>query len=176
MSLNDIKLPANMLTGLYRSVLVETGEIKTIPAPVIASDSETAGKSPQSGLKYLGENRKNILIVVNDAEAVHISDADLQFLTRMLTACKLSLADVAIVNLNQQPVSYKEILAELKSRICLLFTVEPSSFGLPMSFPFFQIQPFANCSFLYSPSLSELGNDDLLKSKLWVTLRRLFNI
>jgi hypothetical protein len=87
------------------------------------------------------------------------------------------LADVAVVNLNNQPKSsYKELVAFFKSRIVLLFAVEPASFGLPMSFPHFQIQPFAGNSFLFSPSLKELENDKVLKSKLWVCLKRLFNL
>jgi hypothetical protein len=47
---------------------------------------------------------------------------------------------------------------------------------LPLNFPHYQIQPFANCSFLYTPSLSEVETDKVQKSKLWVALRRLFNI
>ena len=115
-------------------------------------------------------------MVVNTSEAVHLSDIELQFLTNMLTACKLSLADVAIVNINQQPASYKELISMHKSKIALLFDIEPAAFGLPMSFPFYQIQPFANCSFLYTPSLHEIEKDKIEKSKLWVSLRRLFNI
>jgi hypothetical protein len=175
MGLNNIDLPAAALADLYSSSLVETGEItpakKTATAPLPALPAET-GK----GTRSLGENKKNILIVVNNNEAVHISDNELTLLTSMLAACKLSLADVAIVNTNQQAASYKELLSEFSSKVCLLFAIEPSGFGLPMSFPHFQIQPFANCSFLYSPSLTELENDKVLKSKLWVCLKRLFNL
>ena len=70
----------------------------------------------------------------------------------------------------------RNLLTFFKSKIVLLFAVEPASFGLPMSFPHFQIQPFAGNSFLFSPSLKELENDKMLKSKLWVCLKRLFNL
>ncbi len=173
MSLNDIHLPPAALADLYGSSLVETGEPSTKkvtaapdPIPVPAA----------TGLRSLGDNNKSVLIVVNSSQAVHLPDDELQLLTNMLLACKMTLADVAIVNINQQAITYKELLKELKGRSALLFDVEPAGFGLPMSFPYFQIQPFAGCSFLYAPSLQELEKDKVLKSKLWVSLRRLFNI
>ncbi|MBK9568854.1 MAG: hypothetical protein IPO53_02260 [Chitinophagaceae bacterium] len=54
--------------------------------------------------------------------------------------------------------------------------MEPAAFGLPMHFPHYQIQAFAGNSFLYAPSLKELENDRVEKSKLWVCLKRLFNL
>jgi hypothetical protein len=173
MDINHIQLPANLIAELYTSSLIDTGEPAT-KATVKAAKPGT--ESAATGFRSLGENKRNVLIVVNYADAVHIPDGALQFLTNMLSACKLSLADVAIVNIHQQSTSYKELLQEYKSRIALLFDTEPAGFGLPMSFPFFQIQPFAGCSFLYAPSLMELENDKMQKSKLWVCLKRLFNV
>lgn len=175
MDINHIHLPASAIASLYASSLVDTGEITAKEIPV---KEKTVVPEPvkQGAFRSLGDNAKNILVVVNTSEAVHLPDQDLQFLTNMLTACKLSLADVAIVNINQQPASYKELISTYKSKIALLFAIEPAGFGLPMSFPFYQIQPFANCSFLYTPSLNEIEKDKIEKSKLWVSLRRLFNI
>jgi hypothetical protein len=198
MDLNNINLPASLIADLYHESLVDTGEIKakpstkktepgkiTEPEPVAERPSiKPASIKPQSPKtddaptwKWLGENNKNILILVSYPNVVHLPDEQLQFLTTILSACKLSLADVAIVNLPNQPhQEYKEILAQFKSRIALLFDIEPASFGLPMSFPHYQIQPYASCSFLYSPSLRELEEDKVQKSKLWVCLKRLFNL
>jgi hypothetical protein len=173
MDINHIQLPATVIADLYTSSLIEIGEINARPVPAVAmAENEMATQSWRS----LGENKKNILVIVTYPDAVHIPDKELQLLTNMLMACKLSLADVAIVNIHKRTASYKELLTEYKSRITLLFDTEPAGFGLPMSFPFFQIQPFANCSFLYAPSLKELEEDKVLKSKLWVCLKRLFNI
>jgi hypothetical protein len=172
--LNHIKLPASLVADLYHSSLIDTDE--TIVSQVVADTIEDK-PADHPGWKWLGENRKNILIIVNYTDAVHLPDNDLVFLTGIIGACKLSMADVAVVNLNNHPeASYKELVAFFKSKIVLLFAVEPASFGLPMSFPHFQIQPFAGNSFLFSPSLKELENDKVLKSKLWVCLKRLFNL
>ena len=174
MDLNHIELPASVVEELYHSSLIERDE-----TPVNQPEADIIEIEPTTdpAWKSLGENRKNVLIIVSYSDAVHLPDHDLGFLTGILGACKLSMADVAIVNLNNHPEeSYKELVAFFKSKIVLLFAVEPASFGLPMRFPHFQIQPFAGNSFLFSPSLKELENDKILKSKLWVCLKRLFNL
>jgi hypothetical protein len=174
MDINHIKLPASVVAELYHSSLIETGEIpaKFQPAPLMVEKAAEA-----TCWKWLGENQKNILVIVNYPEALHLPDNDFTFLTGILGACKLNMADVALVNLKNHPeTSYKELVAFFKSKIVFLFAVEPVALGLPMSFPHFQIQPFAGNSFLFSPSLKELEHDKVLKSKLWVCLKRLFNL
>lgn len=173
MNINDIQLNPQLVAELYRSSLVEMGE-----NPIVSPRQEKKEEPvPDSGWKWLGENKKNILVIVRYTDAVHIPDKELDLLVTMLAACKLSLADTAIVNLNNHPeASYKELTSFFRSKIVLLFDTEPSGFGLPMSFPHYQLQAFANATFLYSPSLSELENDKVQKSKLWVCLKRLFNL
>jgi len=170
MDLNHIHLPASVVADLYHSSLIETDDIPAKVQPVIPDIT-----TPE--WKWLGDNRKNILIIVQYPDAVHLPDRELGFLTGILGACKLNTGDVAIVNLNNHPgVTYKEFISFFKSKTIFLFAVEPATFGLPMSFPHFQLQSFANNSFLFSPSLQDLGEDKVLKSKLWVCLRRIFGL
>lgn len=174
MDLNSIELPAFVVADLYHSSLVEAGQApaKALPVAPIVEKEE-----PVSKWKWLGENKKSILVIVSYTDAVYLPDNELSFLTGVLGACKLSLADVAIVNRDNHPETlYKELTAFFKSKIVLLFAVEPAAFGLPMSFPHYQIQAFAGNSFLYSPSLKELENNREEKTKLWVSLKRLFNL
>jgi len=181
MDLNHIELPASVVAGLYRDSLIDTNEMPAKPRPaaipVQAGTTADPVEEKIAPWKFLGNNGKQILIIVENEETSGLPDKDLGFLTEILGACKLNLADVAIVNLANHPgASYKELTAFFKSRIVLLFAVEPAAFGLPMNFPHYQIQAFANNSFLFSPSLKELGNDRVEKSKLWVCLKRLFNL
>ena len=178
MDLNNIELPAAVVAEFYQSSLIESNDIPIKEKTVKLVDIETLPVTANdASWKSLGSNIKNILIIVKSNEAVHLPDNDLTFLTGILTACKITLADVAILNLNNHPeASYKELTRHFKSKVVLLFDTEPAAFGLPMSFPHYQIQAFANNSFLYSPSLKELENDKVEKSKLWVCLKRLFNL
>ena len=167
MSINNIQFSPSALAELFHHSLIEDSEILTTEIIAITTDTD----------KYLGENKKNILVLVDYANAMFLPDEELSFLTNMLAACKLSLADVAIVNRNNYTdKNYKELIATFKTRIVFLFGIEPAAFGLPVSFPHFQIQPFANATFLFTPSLEECNKDALLKSKLWVCLRRIFAI
>ena len=174
MNLNQIQLPASVVASLYKNSLIETDEYS--PKERTAFSLKRTDTSANKW-KYLGENRKNILVVVDYNSTVYLPDEELSFLTNILGACKLGLADVAIVNRNNYgDVNYKELIAQFSSRIVFLFGIDPVSFGLPVNFPQFQLQPYSNATFLYSPSIEELENDKLLKSKLWVSLKRLFNV
>lgn len=178
MGLNKIALSTNLIEELYQSSLIEKPD-RALKNKIVVPETtnEQLVKQTAVELKSLGNNNSNILILVRSAEAVYLPDDELKFLTDILSACKLSLADIAIVNLaNHSDATYKEITKLFSSKIVILFDIEPSSFGLPMSFPYYQIQPFANNSFLYSPSLKDLENDKVEKSKLWVCLKRLFNL
>jgi len=181
MGLNDLHLSPSILSRLYPSSLINTGNIEMAQPGIPAKDSSKSKKEIETLLlpawQFLGSNQRNILVVVNYSNAVHLPDEELSFLTNMLAACKLSLGDVAIVNRNNyKDVLYKDILTHFQSKIVFLFGVEPAAFGLPVSFPYFQVQLFANCTFLYTPALEVRNNDPLLKSKLWVSLRSIFGI
>jgi hypothetical protein len=181
MDINHIELPASVIVDMYQSSLIDSNETVVTETAVTEVSKkekiEVVDTISTQQWKSLGSNNKNVLIILNTTEAVHLPDNELTFLTGILGACKLNLADVAIVNLNNHPeASYKELASFFKSKIVFLFDTEPAAFGLPMSFPHYQIQAFAGSSFLYSPSLKELENDRVEKSKLWVCLKRLFNL
>jgi len=172
MSLNSIKFDPTDIASLYKNSLVE---ISTTQQVLIASDTnrEPIGKE----WKYLGENKKKILIIVRHADAVHIPDRQLSFLTKLLGACNLDLADVAVLNFQGHDSSeFNEILIHFKPKAVLLFGVEPAEFGLPMIFPQFQVQGYKDVMFVSSPSLDVIEPDKSLKGKLWVCLKKIFNL
>lgn len=99
------------------------------------------------------------------------------FLKRMFEACKINFSDIALMNISQNPeADYNKLYKFFESRVIILFDIEPSSLGIPLSFPQFQVQPFGNCLFLFTPSIEKLEEDSLQRSKLWICLKRIFNI
>lgn len=167
MEVNNIQLSPFLVTELYKNSLVESSE-------KIDSTAETSNNITW---KYLGNNEKNVLIVVNYHDAVHLPDTQLDFLSKLLSACKLSIGDTAILNIRQNTgITYKTAYEHLRSKNVLLFDVEPTLLGLPLNFPQFQVQSFSGQTYLFAPSLNELEENDLLKSKLWVCLRRIFGV
>jgi hypothetical protein len=168
MDLNHIELNPDLVAELYSSHLIKQNETVALTTPK---------SSKKSDWTYIGNNEKNILMLVNYPNQKELNLQQVSFLNKILKACKITFPDIAVMNMSQNPGANYKILQEyFKSQIVLLFDIEPSSFGLPLSFPHFQIQTFANCTFLFSPAIEELEKDDVLKSKLWVCLRRIFSI
>jgi hypothetical protein len=163
MSLNQIKLNTRLLTDLYHDVLIQSDSTTSVP------DSQ--------GIKYLGKNAKHIALLINNPSLPYLADNELNFLTNILSACRLSLADVAIVNIHAIPENrMEESLQTLDPKIVILFGMDPLSIDLPINFPQFQLQGFNGKTYLFSPTLQELEADKTLKLKLWNSLKTLFGI
>jgi hypothetical protein len=161
MSLNNINLNAQLIADLYPNSLIETANSK---------------ESNNSALRYLGDNQKNITILIKNKEVPFLKDTEFNFLSSVLTACKLSIADVAIVNLERKNHNPEEVTTNLNSKIVLLFDVTPSEINLPINFPHFQVQQFNKRTYLYAPAFTIIENDKAVKIKLWQALKTIFNL
>lgn len=203
MSLSNIKLPGFVIADLYRTALIqptaadgfvplqdyqepaEAEPVKVAAQPVTKTPQpepviEKAPTKPVDTTPYriLGNNKKQITVVVNCPQDVFVPEGDLQFLTKMLDACKLNMADVAIVNHATAAVNIEKLKAQLQPKFLLLFGVEPDEIHLPINFPSYKEQPYAGTTYLFTPALSQLNGDtDVakgLKKKLWECLKRMF--
>lgn len=158
--------------------------VSTNTPPVVSTAMELTTPTTQRKLKnekfYLGDNGKKISILVNEANAVYLSETSLDFLTKILGACKLNMGDVAVINIEQQPMLFSDIKKSLTPTVCLLFNVVAEKIQLPFTIPHYQVQQYANCTFLMAPELStyytESDSAKIEKTKLWVSLKRIFNI
>jgi len=159
-------------------VRVETQPVAKTSAPEPVAATKPAQPVDLTPYKILGNNKKQITVVVNCPEDVFVAEADLQFLTKMLDACKLNMADVAIINHATAAVTIEKVRTQLQPKYLLLFGVEPDVIHLPINFPSFKEQPYAGTTFLFTPALSQLNqNTDAakgLKKKLWECLKRMF--
>ncbi|SRR5579871_3131228 len=164
MSIDNVHLPGIVTAALYKNVLVDGSEIQ----------------NKTQRYKFLGNNQKKITFVTKDADAVFIADKHLLFITKMLEACKMNIADIAIVNHAAHPVLIHELKLQLHPQILILFGLESVDIKLPFNFPQFKLQAYDGCTYVCAPSLNELDGETheskLLKSKLWVCLRQLFEV
>ncbi len=161
MNINNIQLKPNLLADLYKDCLIDTNT--KLPPEI-------------QRLKYLGNNQKNILIIVSHATVPFLPDGELNFLTNILAACKLSIADIGIINDFQASPEALQKLIQSEGKNVLLFGVEPASIDLPINFPFYQLQKFAGKIYLSAPALEELERDKTAKQKLWISLKNLFEL
>jgi len=169
------KLPNFVLADLYSSSLVLVEDVllgKKIPK---FAKTDSVPKN-----WFLGNNNKKIIILVNEPGVVFLNEESLGFLTKILGACKLNMADVAVVNILQNEITISKINKELTPAVCLLFDVQPDSIELPFNVPNYQIQNYGGCIFMMAPSISEYYGENneakLAKTKLWVSLKNIFKL
>ncbi len=171
MGLNDIELPAFLLADLYKENLVSGEE-------VISPFKATQKEGPVSIL-YLGNNQKNICLLVDYENDVYLPEEQLNFLTSILQACKLNLGDVAIVNYHRQKTRFEDLRKQLQCSFLFIFGIDPTALGL-QKIPLFSVTNINDCNIVLSPEPGQLNNNSpdskLLKSKLWLCLKQLFNV
>lgn len=149
----------------------------TVPVMELTETEKKHTAVKKESWKYLGNNQKKILVGVNYADAIHLPDAQLDFLMQLLKACQLSLNDVAVVNRsNYTDHSYTEMLDYFGATVILLFGITAQEFGFPFETPHYQVQQYAGYTVLHAPALEKLQDDKPAKGKLWAGLKTMFNL
>jgi hypothetical protein len=183
MYFENVQLPSPVIAELYKQSLVVLQDFKPITTNGIADADTNASPVAIAGgseiaFKYLGGYEKQITILVAEHFNPHIGEEDLEFLSKMLAACKLSLSDVAIINVVTNPQS-NQLWQQMPPKVMLMFDVDPGTVGLPFRRPHFEVQEWSGAVFMNAPELStfRIGNDadvKMLKTKLWLCLQKIF--
>jgi len=180
----DIQLPPFVLADLYKNTLVlATDAVKVAtqpPTQVTQKAAETKAEivPPAQKQWYLGDNKRGIVIVVRDENAVFINDEWLETLSKLLAALKINLADIAIVNTVQTAVDFTR-LKEINARHIILFGVTTEQIQMPFAIPYYQVQNYAGCTILAAPVVTlapPAQTTDGIKAekrKLWESLKRI---
>ena len=165
MTLQNIKLPSIVISSLYKNCLVD----------LYSEEKSLIEKTDK--INFLGGNGKPILVLVNNINVSFLPDNQLNFLLGILSACKLNMADIAIVNLSKTDnTEHKNLPGFFKAEVIILFGIEARALSLPFKIPDFQIQLFKNQKYLFSPALDVIEKDAHLKKKLWEALKNIFSI
>lgn len=156
-TLNDFHLDNAMIAALYGRSLIQ----------------ETAVQPAKTAIRFLGNNARHVVILVQSPNNTFLPEDELAFLSKMLGACQLHMGDVAIVNLAVTPADTEVIRDELQASKLILF-------GISRDEPAFHIVTGKNTELLYSPALSELMDESAearqKKTRLWTALKQLFRI
>ena len=131
-------------------------------------------------IKYLGEHLKQVTIIVKDELAVYLNENDLTLLSSILSACKLTLADIALINVAQQKLSLHEILNVLPSKLVMIFDVSSTTLKIKLPTTLYKSIQLGDTYLLFSNALSLMQGGDqsakLEKGKLWAILKQLFQL
>lgn len=173
-SLKNIQLPSFVLVDLYKDEIVcieaESKPHETIKPTAINTEQKW----------FLGEGKKRIVIVVQDAESVFLNDDAYTLLSSILTACKLNVGDVAIVNIAKTAIDFYTLFKTIQPLYLLMFDNTHQKINLPFSLALYQITKQQECTFLAASSLYSMqGNTPEAKAekgKLWNALQQFFKL
>jgi hypothetical protein len=118
--------------------------------------------------------KKKYLILLR--ENVMPGDPLYRFLTGILNACQIPVANVNMISAFRQDADYQALEAEYGAVFVIMFGVEASDLKLPVFFPHFQVQGYNSITYISSPDLAVIENDKAAKQKLWQSLKKAFSI
>ena len=164
MGIDNIQLSGYLCQNLYNKSLI--GEKHA---------DNTVKTSEKLKINVLGQNKSKVLFLVNNRDQKFVSDSEMELLSNLLSACKLSMADISFVNFQENTgIIYTDLIDYFHPKKILIFGISTSELQLPFTIPFFQIQQFHEQLYLTNPSLNQFLNNKELKIQLWNCLKKLF--
>jgi len=150
------------------------------PAEIQKSDNQSAeiplvareNVSPKS-FKFLGGNKKSVLILVNDADNEVSTLEGRELLRKIVKAIDLSAPDFALVNYaNYEEVDFIELHQFFKPQLMLTFGVEPQHLKLNLTWAG-EIILHETTRIIFAPNLHPLDSDITAKKSLWANLQKI---
>ena len=104
-------------------------EIEKATDPILDDDSK---KVVATDFEYLGDNNKYFLILISDPIHTRINSVHQEMLVKIMSAKKLELRDLAIVNISRyHKANFTSLKAFFTCNRLVLFGVDPILIGLP---------------------------------------------
>ncbi len=123
--------------------------------------------------KYLGQNQKNILILVNDTSNEVSSENGRKLLRNLVNAIGLNAKDFALVNYaNFNFATYTDFNDYFDCKVVLSFGVNSIQLALPNQ-PLNQLVQLNDTKFVFTLNLHDLDSDQASKKILWSSLQKL---
>jgi hypothetical protein len=174
MGINHLRLSPELIAALYPESLVEGNDPATINENVRIS-KPVADKTLT--YHFLGENNRSICFLANYPAGDFLPDDQLEFLKKILAACKLSFNDIALLNIARSAFDLADLRVQLHPRIIFLWGIAPESAGLKSGLPDFSISMFDGISIIpvLNPDVmsGNLPEGTEFKQRLWVCLKKL---
>lgn len=167
MDLNGLKFTPAQLAELYGQSITIT-EPQHLTKTVVQKEKAAPAEKK---IPYKGKNKKAMLWVVHEPEQAYLSDDDFAFLSQIITACKMNMDDVALINAATKDFTVAEAVEQLKPATIILCGVPHSL--LPVAVDEYILYPHQKRNYFICDSLQALRNDKVMKSKLWTVLKEI---
>ena len=160
------------VAGDTENVVVESHENKVLiteKLPIVVLSEPIIVKP---AYKYIGENLKSILILVNELDSEILKTEDLLALNKMLAARKLEQKDVAILNIHKNThLTFQELKDFFGFNKLLLFGINPADLGIS-GMVANQICTFQNTQILGTWHIKQMQLDEKKKLTFWTEMKK----
>ncbi len=177
MEINNIQLSPELIAALYPETLVIGNDPDTDKKP---GKIATPVLTPNTVFSFLGKNLRSICFLVDYPGHDFLPEEQLVFLHKMLSACKCTLDDIALVNMAHSDLQLTDLKKQLQPRIIFLWGIRPATVGFKQGLPDFNISVVDGISVIpiVTPDLmcGESPQGLELKQRLWSCLKKLFNL
>jgi len=120
-------------------------------------------------ISFEGSNKRQVLLIC----PASLTADQRALLSRILSAVKLELNDVALLHSDSLP-PYRQLEAEMDFRKMILFGIAPAQLSLNISCPEYTPVNFQGVEILVSESLMHLEGNSHSKDMLWKALKKMF--
>ena len=142
---------------------------QTSPIPI----AEVIEPKPQLNFQFLGGNKRNILILVNDPDHEVSDEPGKELLRKIVKSINLVTADFALVNYAKyQGASFEDLKGYFNSALVFSFGVAAAEMGL-IDHPMHSVVSEGDVRLIFSHELRKLDADIILKKSLWGILQKL---
>ncbi|MEJ7557514.1 MAG: hypothetical protein WKF66_04345 [Pedobacter sp.] len=149
------------------------GEILATADVVVAPVAVEVEAKRTSDFTFLGGNKRNILILVNDEQNDVSDESGKDLLRKIVKSINLVTADFALVNYaRHQGASFDELRDFFKSSLVFSFGVKPSQLGLK-DHPANTVVLEGEVRMVFSDELRKMDADLAVKKALWGVLQKL---
>jgi hypothetical protein len=178
MSFENIQLTDDQLADLYgkQLVIVEKGDntvkTETKAAKINIAAEPVAATAPLQGIT--GKNKKQFVWLVEEHYFPYLNDADFQFLGDVLTACKMNMEDIALVNVANNRNHFDELVQQLQPKFIIASGVQVDA--LPIQPADYRVQEQRGFLLCCTETLEAIRTDKSKKSKLWLALKQMLGL
>ena len=165
--MSDLK--ATDLSALRYLMTDDIYVVREDPQSEITNEKE----EQNSTFEYLGENNKFQLLLISEQTHSNLQSKELEALQKILSAKRMSLKDIAIVNQRKyRNNGWKELKNYFACSSIVLFGIEPTAIQI-RKLPLNAITDFEGMQILSTYSFTEMMANEDKKREFWNQMKKL---
>ncbi len=158
-------------------ILFQPQELYKVPDQQSSESSNESLESNEESLVCMGENKKKILLLVEEHTKQCLSEANKDFLVKILEAVGLTFRDVALVNCTHHPdLSFDFYRDHFLPRRIIAFVDGSASLGGLVSLDMYKVIREQDLEIVILDDLAAIQADKAKKIQVWNALKQLFEI